>query len=171
MTVCSKGLGIHSDSFEPSKLCRALDKLVEQGLPIRITEFNFPGQRSSVYQRRDLKLTPEQEQTKAKALTEYYRICFAHSAVKGILMWGFWERANWIPQSSLYLCDWTPTPAAETYRDLVFNKWWTRWEGKADEDGRCRLPVFFGKHKVIVNGSEKIIELKKSEGTKTVSFR
>ena len=76
-----------------------------------------------------MRLTAEQEQARAKALTKYYRICFAHPAVKGILMWGFRERANWIPQSSIYLRDWTATLAAKAYRDLVFNQWWTRWEG------------------------------------------
>ena len=74
-------------------------------------------------------LTAEEEEAKAEALVEYYRICFAHPAVEGILMWGFWEGANWIPASSLFKRDWTPTPAAEAYRDLVFNEWWTKWEG------------------------------------------
>lgn len=168
------GIGVqghlHGDSFDAAKLRHALDTLAKEGLPICITEFNFPGQRSSVYQRRDVKLTPEQEQAKAKALTEYYRICFAHPAVKGILMWGFWERANWIPQSSLYLRDWTPTPAAEAYRDLVFNQWWTRWEGKADKDGLCRIPAFYGKHRVVVDGTEKTVYLKKSARAETLSF-
>ncbi len=161
---------LHGDSFDAAKLRHALDTLAREGLPICITEFNFPGQRSRVYQRRDVKLTPEQEQAKAKQLTEYYRICFAHPAIKGILMWGFWERANWIPQSSLYLRDWTPTPAAKAYRDLVFNQWWTRWEGKADKDGHCRISAFYGKHRVMVDGSEKTVYLKKSAGADTVSF-
>jgi hypothetical protein len=47
------------------------------------------------------------------------------SAVTGIIAWGFWEGANWIPQSSLYKRDETPTPAAQAYLDLVKNKWWT----------------------------------------------
>jgi endo-1,4-beta-xylanase len=162
---------LHGDSFDADKLRHALDTLAKEGLPICITEFNFPGQRSRIYRKRGVKLTPEQEQAKAKALTEYYRICFAHPAVKGILMWGFWERANWIPQSSLYLRDWTPTPAAKAYRDLVFNKWWTKWEGKADKDGNCHIPAFFGKHRVTVNGSKKTVYLKKSAGAETVSFR
>jgi len=168
------GIGVqghlHGDSFDPAKLRHALDTLAKERLPICITEFNFPGQRSSVYRRRDVKLTPQQEQAKAKALTEYYRICFAHPAVKGILMWGFWERANWIPQSSLYLRDWTPTPAAKAYRDLVFNQWWTRFEGKADKDGYCRISAFFGKHRVRVDGNEKTVYLKKSARAETVSF-
>jgi len=161
---------LHGDSFDPAKLRHALDTLAKENMPICITEFNFPGQRSRVYQRRDVKLTPQQEQAKAKQLTEYYRICFAHPAVKGILMWGFWERANWIPQSSLYLRDWTPTPAANAYRDLIFNQWWTRWEGKADKDGYCRISAFFGKHRVIVDGTEKTVNLKKSARAETVSF-
>ncbi len=162
---------LHGDSFDPVKLRRALDTLAREGLPIRITEFNFPGQRSGGYRKRGVRLTPQQEQAKARAITDYYRICFAHPGVKGILMWGFWERANWIPQSSMYLSDWTPTPAAKAYHDLVYNQWWTRWQGKADKDGNCLVPAFFGKHRVTVNDAEKTITLKKSQGSKTVSFR
>jgi GH35 family endo-1,4-beta-xylanase len=162
---------IHGDSFDPMKLRHALGTLAEEGLPICVTEFNFPGQRSSVYRKRGLKLTPDQEQAKAKAITEYYRICFAHPAVKGILMWGFWERANWIPQSSLYLRDWTPTPAAKAYRDLVFNQWWTKWQGKTDKNGYCRLQVFYGKHRITVDGHEKTVNLTKASGAETVSFK
>ena len=168
------GIGVqghlHGDSFDPVVLRHALDELAKIGLPIRVTEFNFPGQRSPFYQRRDLKLTPEQEQTKAKGLTDYYRICFAHPAVQGILMWGFWEGANWIPQSSLYRRDWTPTPAAVAYRDLLFKEWWTRWEGKADASGQCRVRAFYGRHRVTVDGQEKIVDLKQTIGTVTLSF-
>ena len=162
---------LHGDSFDADALRHALDELAKTNLPVCITEFNFPGQRSRIYQKRDIKLTPEEEQAKAKAITEYYSICFAHPAVEGILMWGFWERANWIPQSSLYRRDWTPTPAATAYRDLVFNRWWTRWEGKADKKGTCRLPAFYGKHRVTVQGREKTVYLKKTAGTGAVSFK
>ena len=152
-------------------LRRSLDVLGQFGLPIRVTEFNFPGQRSSVYEKRDKKLTPEQERAKAKALTDYYRICFAHPAVEGILMWGFWEGANWIPQSSLFRRDWSPTPAAKAYRDLIFSEWWTRWEGQADAQGQCQIPAFYGRHHVTVGRQEKTVDLRKSAGTATVSVR
>ena len=113
------GIGVqghlHGDSFDPVALRAALDQLAQFKLPIRVTEFNFPGQRSKYYGRRDVRLTDEEEQAKARGLTDYYRICFAHPAVDGILMWGFWEGANWIPASSLYRRDWSPTPAAQAY--------------------------------------------------------
>lgn len=168
------GIGVqghlHGESFDPKALHHALDELAKIGLPICVTEFNMPGQRSAFLRRRDLKLTAEQEQAKAKALTDYYRICFSHPAVEGILMWGFWEGANWIRQSSLYHRDWTPTPAAQAYRDLVFKQWWTRWEGKADANGRCRVRAFYGKYTVTCGAEHKQVLLSKEKGQVTVRF-
>ncbi len=106
----------------------------------------------------DVRLTDEEEQAKAKAIVDYYRICFAQPAVKGILMWGFWEGANWIPMSSLYRRDWSPTPAAEAYRDLVFKQWWTTWQGKADAAGRCEVRAFYGRHRVTAGGKETVVD-------------
>ena len=122
-------------------------------------------------QKRGARLTDAEEQVKARALVEYYRICFAHPAVEGILMWGFWEGANWIPVSSLYRRDWTPTPAAEAYRALLFKEWWTNWEGKTDEQGRCEVPGFFGKHRVTVGDKSVEVELTKAPGTHRVQLQ
>ncbi|MBN1804309.1 MAG: endo-1,4-beta-xylanase [Sedimentisphaerales bacterium] len=173
--VSIDGIGVqghlHGESFDPNVLREALDKLAKIGLPIRITEFNIPGQRSSFYQHRGVKLTLEEENDKARGLTDYYRICFAHPAVHGILMWGFWEGANWIPQSSLYRRDWTATPAAKAYRELVFDEWWTKWSGKANADGQCQVRAFYGKHCIMSDGQRKIVDLNKAKGKVIVSFR
>ena len=100
------GIGVqghlHTDTFDPAALRNALEKLSQFNLPIRVTEFNLPGQRSRYYRDRKLRLTEAEEKAKAQALVEYYRICFSYPRVEGILMWGFWEGANWIPVSSLY---------------------------------------------------------------------
>ena len=169
------GIGVqghlHGESFNPDALRGALDKLAKIGLPICITEFNIPGQRSRFHQSRNLKLTPDEERAKAKAITDYYRICFANPAVRGILMWGFWEGANWIPQSSLYRRDWSPTPAADAYHELIFKQWWTKWKGEANTNGKCRVQAFYGKHRVTADGQEKIVDLNKTAGKAVVSFR
>ena len=95
------GIGVqghlHGDSFDPAVLRRALDRLAQFKLPIRVTEFNFPGQRSKYYGQRGARLTDDEERAKAQGLTDYYRICFANPAVEGILMWGFWEGATGFP--------------------------------------------------------------------------
>jgi GH35 family endo-1,4-beta-xylanase len=168
------GIGVqghlHGESFEPEALQNALNELGGIGLPIRITEFNMPGQRSRYMRQRDLKLTAEQEHAKAKAIVEYYRICFAHPAVEGILMWGFWEGANWIRQSSMYRRDWTPTPAADAYRNLVFKEWWTDADSKAGDNGRCSVRAFYGKYAVTCGGRTKKVSLNKDKGRVIVRF-
>jgi endo-1,4-beta-xylanase len=169
------GIGVqghlHGDSFDPAVLQASLARLAEFKLPICVTEFNFPGQRSKYYGKRDVRLSDEEEQAKAKAIVDYYRICFAQPQVKGILMWGFWEGANWIPVSSLYRRDWSPTPAAEAYRDLVFKQWWTTWQGKADAAGRCEVRAFYGRHKIVAGGKDAVVDLKQAEQTKTISLK
>jgi len=162
---------LHGDSFDAAELQRSLDTLAQFRLPIRITEYNFPGQRSKYYtgDHRAV-MPPEEEQAKAENLRQYFRICFAHPAVTGVLMWGFWEGANWIPQSSLYKRDWTPTPAAAAYRDLVFNQWWTRWRGTTGANGDVTVKAFYGRHRITVDGKETVVDLKRGEGSRTIDF-
>jgi endo-1,4-beta-xylanase len=85
-------------------------------------------------------------------------------------MWGFWEGANWIPQSSLYKRDWTPTPAAHAYQNLIFKEWWTTSQGKTNRKGELSVPAFFGKYKVTVNGVSREVDLTKSAGSAVVKF-
>jgi len=169
------GIGVqghlHAETFDRTQLKNALDSLAIFKLPVRITEFNLPGQRSKYYRDKITVMTPQEEEQKAKDIVDYYRICFSHPAVEGILMWGFWESANWIPVSSLYKRDWTPTPAAEAYQNLIFKEWWTRVSGTAGKDGAFSTPAFFGKYRVTVNGISKEIDLTKKAGKVTLDFR
>ncbi len=172
--VSFDGIGVqghlHAESFDPEAVQNALDVLAQFNLPIRITEFNIPGQRSKFYKDRSMKPTEAEEKQMAEGLVEYYRICFAHPAVDGILMWGFWAGANWIPASSLYRQDWSPSALADAYQKLIFEEWWTRFDGKSDKQGMCVIPAFFGQHKVKVNGMEKVVELKKEDKLEMVEF-
>jgi len=149
--------GHFSDAYrpDPKVMKKALDRLATTGLPIRVTEFD---------------MTTDDEQRKAKALVDVYRTCFAHPAVEGILMWGFWEGAHWRPRAALWKRDFTPTPAAEAYRDLIFNQWWTRFDGRAGADGHCEIPAFFGRHRVTVNGVSREVDLRKTDKTVEVDF-
>jgi endo-1,4-beta-xylanase len=169
------GIGVqghlHGDTFDAAALRQSLDKLAGFKLPIRVTEFNMPGQRSKYYGKRDAKLSDDEEQAKARNLAEYYRICFAHPAVEGVMMWGFWEGANWIPVSSMYRRDWSPTPAAAAYRELVYKQWWTDWRGKTDAQGRCEVRAFYGRHRVTAGGKSVDVTLKRSEKQKQVALK
>jgi GH35 family endo-1,4-beta-xylanase len=169
------GIGVqghlHTETFDRNELRRALDSLSIFNIPIRITEFNIPGQRSKFHTEKILQMTPQEQEFNAKEIVDYYRICFAHPGVEGILMWGFWEGANWIPVSSLYRRDWSPTPAAEAYHNLIFKEWWTKTDGTTDKKGKFTTPAFYGRYKVTVNGVSKEVDLEKAKGSATVDFR
>lgn len=168
------GIGVqghlHAESFDRKQLMDALDSLAKFKLPIKITEFNMPGQRSKFLRDTKLEMTQQEEEQKAKDIVDYYRICFAHPRVEGILMWGFWAGANWIPASSLYRRDWSPTPAVEAYQNLIFKEWWTKETGTANRKGNFSVSAFYGKYKVTVNGVSKVLDLKKEAGLASVNF-
>jgi hypothetical protein len=73
--------------------------------------------------------------------------------------------------SSLYHRDWSPTPAADAYRDLVFKQWWTTWHGQADAQGKCEVRAFYGRYRVSAGGKEIVVNLKQGEPAKIVSFK
>jgi len=150
------GIGIQGHcgkSIRPERVKATLDRLGRFGLPIKITEFD---------------MNTKDEEAKARGLEALYRVCFAHPAVEGVLMWGFWAGRHWRPDAAPWQKDWTPTPAAEVYRKLVYDEWWTRFEGKADAQGRCEVPVFFGRHKVTAGGKTLEVALGRKEGKKHV---
>jgi GH35 family endo-1,4-beta-xylanase len=130
------GIGVqgHFGSRVNDKQIKAkLDLLAQFGLPIKVTEFDAD---------------TRDPRAKARALVALYASAFAHPSVKGIYMWGFWERVHWRPNAALWAADWTPSLAADYYRELVFKRWWTDATATADAQGRCELRVFYGEHEV-----------------------
>ena len=71
----------------------------------------------------------------------------------------------------MYKRDWSPTPFAEAYRNLVFKEWWTKESGISARNGKFSTQAFFGKYKVTVDGVTKEIDLTKEEGKAIVDFR
>jgi endo-1,4-beta-xylanase len=100
----------------------------------------------------------------------FFPICFAHPNVEAILMWGFWEVGHWQPHTAMWKKDWTPTPQALAYRDLVFNKWWTQTSGKADTDGTFKARAFYGDYIITSNGKTRKVTLSKKDKSTQVSF-
>ncbi|HTE29716.1 MAG TPA: hypothetical protein VK666_05035, partial [Chryseolinea sp.] len=78
--------------------------------------------------------------------------------------------ANWIPVSSLYHRDWSPTPAAQAYQDLIFKEWWTRASGTISKDGQYAVRGFYGTYRVTVDGVSREISLHQAEGKTVVAF-
>ncbi|MGD8787223.1 MAG: endo-1,4-beta-xylanase [Phycisphaerales bacterium] len=139
----------------PERVQRTLDKLAKFNLPIKVTECLF------IY---------DEEETRVSELKKLFPIYFAHPNVEAILMWGFWEDGHWQPKSAMWKKDWTPTPQAMAYRDLVFNKWWTQTSGKANNSGIFKTDAFYGDYIITSNGKTKKVTLSKKEKSKRVIF-
>jgi len=136
----------------------ALDRLQRTGVPIKISEYIIDDQAGN-------------KEYAAVMLDKHFRVCFGHPAVEAIIFWGIWEGTHFSPSDALWLKDFTPTPPALAYRKLVFDEWWTNWKGQADDNGICRVPVFYGKHKVTIDGKEMKIDFAGTEGReKTVEL-
>lgn len=135
------GIGIQAhvldEKITPAQIQKSLDTLAQFNLPIKITEFSALA-----------KTEPEQ----AKILLDLYQTAFAHPAVKGILMWGFWENAHWVPQAAIFDDKFQPKLAAKVYQELVFNQWWTRSQGTTNLQGKFSTRAFFGKYQVTLKG-------------------
>ena len=153
------GIGCQGHFRRPlyfTQIKHALDELSQFNLPIKITEFT---------------INTTDKELQAKGLSDFYRVCFAHPSVEGVLIWGFWETTQYEPDAALWRKDWSATPAGEIYKNLVRNEWWTYWEGKVEnEEGILKLPAFYGKYLIEANDESIKIEFTKKEGNKTISL-
>lgn len=141
--------------LDPNHVQGMLDRLARFKLPVKITEYDCDN---------------EDEGLKERHLREFYRLCFAHPAIEGIYMWGFWEGAHWKPKAALWQRNWKMNPAAEAYRDLVFNQWWTCAQGNADPQGNYRTRAFYGRYRVESGGERRDVILTKDQGSIQIQF-
>ncbi len=137
------GIGVQAHIREPitvEQIQRCLDALAVFKLPIKLTEVSVVA-------------PSEAEQT--RILTDLYQVAFAHPAVTGILLWGFWEGAHWEPKAAIFKQNFSPTPSAQAYRDLVLNQWWTAGRQTTDQAGKASQRAFFGKYEIKVTVGDR----------------
>ena len=69
--------------------------------------------------------------------------------------------------------DWTPTPAAAAYRNLVFDQWSTKTKGTADDKGIFKVRGFLGDYTINVTGDglAKEIQVQLPKEGKTVTIQ
>ncbi|MBN1766060.1 MAG: endo-1,4-beta-xylanase [Sedimentisphaerales bacterium] len=134
---------------------KTLDRLAQFNLPIKITECLFMF---------------NDEETRVAELKKLFPIYFAHPGVEAILIWGFWEGDHWQPHSAMWKKDWSVTPQAMAYRDLVYNQWWTDISDKADSRGVIKARAFYGDYQITSNGKSRKVTLSKKDKSLQVAF-
>lgn len=119
----------------PENLIKILDRFAEFKLPIKVTEL-------------DMKM--DDEQLRADYMRDFTTVLFSHPSVTGVLQWGFWEKAHWIPESAIIDKDWNLRPHGKAWVDLVHKQWKTDVELTTDANGVVRVRGFKGDYQVTV---------------------
>jgi endo-1,4-beta-xylanase len=114
-------------------------------LPVRITEFD---------------VRTSDEELQADYTRDFFLLAFSHPSVVGIQLWGFWERAHWIPVAAMYREDWSEKPNAAVYQSLVLDQWRTRTSGTTIANGSLQTRGFFGDYVATVELGGKRVERK-----------
>lgn len=139
------GIGIqgHIDNPVGSIVCSALDKLAILGLPIWFTE---------------LDVSSANEHVRADDLEVMLREAFAHPAVDGVMLWGFWELFMCRDNSHLVNAEGEINEAGKRYLALK-QEWMSNAHGHINEQGQFGFRGFYGTYEVEVpiNHSEKKI--------------
>lgn len=137
------GIGIqgHIDSPIGPIVCSALDKLGILGLPIWFTELDV----SSI-----------NEHIRADDLEVMLREAFAHPAVDGVMLWGFWELFMSRDHAQLVNAEGDINEAGKRYLDLK-DEWLSRAHGHVDEQGQFEFRGFQGTYEVqVVTALKKV---------------
>ncbi|XP_066397127.1 endo-1,4-beta-xylanase 1-like isoform X1 [Miscanthus floridulus] len=131
------GIGVQGHISHPvgEIICDSLDKLAILGLPIWITE---------------LDVTAENEHIRADDLEVFLREAFAHPAVGGIILWGFWEMFMFREHAHLVDADGTINEAGRRYLALK-QEWLTRMNGNVDHQGEFKFRGYHGSYTVEVD--------------------
>ncbi|KAK9748423.1 hypothetical protein RND81_02G056300 [Saponaria officinalis] len=128
------GIGIqgHIDSPVGPIVCSALDQLGILGLPIWFTELDV----SSI-----------NEHIRADDLEVMLREAFAHPAVDGVMLWGFWELFMSRDNSHLVNAEGDINEAGKRYLKLK-QEWLTSSHGCVGDDGQFCFRGFHGAYEV-----------------------
>lgn len=122
-----------------------LNRFAELGLPVQISEFD---------------ITSDDDEFKARYLHDFMTAIFSHPSTIGIVQWGFWEGAHWIPAAALWSKNWEPRAHGKVYEELVTHTWNTDVSGLSRKDGNFAVRGFNGDYLVTIDYGKQHHEAK-----------
>nr|UOX27647.1 cellobiohydrolase [uncultured bacterium] len=151
--------GHFADSLTgPEDMLKILDRFAKFGKPILITEYD---------------VVTDDEDLAAKFTRDFYLTMFSHEAVRGIVMWGFWDAVHWKKNAPIYRQDWSEKPSGKVYEELL-KEWTTDASGQSDAQGVMTVNGFLGSYELSVThaGATKKVKgvLKKGGSTVVVNL-
>jgi GH35 family endo-1,4-beta-xylanase len=133
------GIGIQShfgpELPAPADIIKTLDRFSGLGLPLESTEVS---------------ISLHDKQLQADYLRDYMIALFSHPNVRDIILWGFWQKRHWRPESGIFADDWSARPAAQVWIDLTQKQWSTDVTAVSNERGETTVRGFYGRYEITV---------------------
>ena len=152
-------LGVNEERY--NDLFKTAEKM---GIRVKVTEFD---------------LNEEDPYLQAGNTRDFMIAAFSSPVVDGFYMWGYADNTHWLKNAPILRKSndmSTIKPSGEQFIDLVYNKWWTREEGKTGEDGIYSVRGYYGDYDITVTkgGASKTVQTSvskyKDDNTVIVTF-
>jgi GH35 family endo-1,4-beta-xylanase len=155
--------GIGIQAHEPSTMRFPLDRVQEVldqyatlGKGLNITEFTptSAGQKITGSHREGV----WDEAAQADYAVKFYRVCFAHPAMRAITWWDLSDRDCWQPGGGMLRADLSPKPVYEQLKRLIHEEWKTTLHTTTDNDGRFTFRGFYGTYRLVLDVEGRKLE-------------
>jgi endo-1,4-beta-xylanase len=155
------GIGIQAHEpqgmrFPLDRVERILDRYAGLGKQLHITEFTPTSGGEAIVGSH--KLGRWDEAAQAEYAERFYRVCFAHPAMRAITWWDFSDRGSWRPGGGMLRADLSPKPVYEALKRLIHEEWTTDIAGETDVNGKFEFTGFFGEYRVSVEQNGRKLE-------------
>ena len=155
------GIGIQAHEprtmrFPLDRVQKILDQYATLGKELHITEFKpaASGQKITGSHRQGV----WDEAAQADYAVKFYRVCFAHPAMRAITWWDLCDQGSLLPGGGMLREDMSPKPVYEQLKRLIHEEWKTRASGTTDAEGRFAFRGFLGTYRIVVAIPGKTIE-------------
>ena len=155
------GIGIQAHEprttrFPFDQVQRILDHYATLGKELHITEFTPTSAGAKITGSHLHGVWDEQAQ--ADYAVKFYRVCFAHPALRGITWWDLSDKHSWLPGGGLLRADMSPKPAYEELKKMIHQEWMTRAAGGSDAAGQFAFRGFRGPYQVSVQAHAATVQ-------------
>ena len=132
--------------FPLDRVQEILDQYATLGKGLNITEFTptSAGKKITGSHREGV----WDEAAQADYAVKFYRVCFAHPAMRAITWWDLSDQGSWLPGGGMLRADMSPKPVYEQLKRLIHEEWKTALHATTDDDGRLSFRGFCGTYRL-----------------------
>ncbi|MHA1276800.1 MAG: endo-1,4-beta-xylanase [Candidatus Helarchaeota archaeon] len=150
--------GIHADWIPATEIWRSLNAYGQLGKPLHITEFIATS--APVPITNSWKKGMWSEDNQAEYASRFYKLCFSHPAVKGIIWWDLCDLNSWVSEGGLLNSSMGPKPVYYALDQLINHEWHTTGSQLTNASGWIDFTGFYGIYNIsLPNGKSQLINV------------